>query len=153
MFHQKLKTARIVASEVLNQFDPRCDYVSVLLNKLLPSTSEKQRATDLVLGTVRNHAAIDKVIADFAGCPIERIASKLRNIIRIGVYELIYSPLTGEYAIVNEAVKNAGTVGGRKQTSFVNAVLRQITRHIKNSTIVNISTFYTKKENKIFSCI
>jgi 16S rRNA (cytosine967-C5)-methyltransferase len=59
----------------------------------------------------------------------------LLNIIRIGTYELIYSPATPEYSIVNEAVENAKALGGKKQTGFVNALLRQIHRHIKNRQI------------------
>ena len=129
------KTARIVAMTVLNQFDPKRNYAGPILNKLLPQTGEKQRATDLVFGTIRNRAAIDMVLSKLADCPVERIPAKLLNIIRIGAYELIYSPATGEYAVVNEAVENAKAVAGKKQTGFVNAVLRQISRHITNRQI------------------
>ncbi len=129
------KTARIVAMTVLNQFDPKRNYAGLILNKLLPQTGEKQRATDLVFGTIRNRAAIDMVLSKLADCPVERIPAKLLNIIRIGAYELIYSPATGEYAVVNEAVENAKAVAGKKQTGFVNAVLRQISRHITNRQI------------------
>jgi len=75
------------------------------------------------------------VIAKLADCPAERITAMLLNIIRIGVYELIYSPQTAEHAIVNEAVENAKAIAGKKQTSFVNALLRQISRHIQNRQI------------------
>jgi len=132
---EKPETARTIAMAVLNQFNPERDYASPILNKILHKTSERQRATDLVFGTVRNRPAIDIIIAKLAECPIERIPVKLLNVIRIGVYELIYSPQTGEYAIVNEAVENAGTIAGKKQTGFVNAVLRQITRHIQSRQV------------------
>ncbi len=131
----KGQTARAVANNVLNEFDRGGGFVSGILNKFLPRTSEKQRATDLVLGTIRNRAAIDMVIAKFADCPIERISRKLLTIIRIGAYELIYSLQTGQHAIVNEAVNNAKIIAGAKQGGFVNAILRQITRHIKNREI------------------
>jgi 16S rRNA (cytosine967-C5)-methyltransferase len=75
------------------------------------------------------------VIVAFSGRPIERIPDKLLNIIRIGTYELIYSPATGQHSIVNEAVENAKAVTGKKQVGFANAVLRQITRHITNRQI------------------
>ena len=143
---QKPTSARTIAMAVLNQFDPEhntvrhppsgvpwtADYASPILNKMLHKTDEKQRATDLVFGTIRNRTAIDMLIAKLADCPVERIPAKLLNIVRIATYELIYSPATPEYAIVNEAVENAGAIAGKKQTSFVNAVLRQITRHIQN---------------------
>ena len=126
-----MKSARTIATTVLNKFDadPKQDYAGPILNKLLRQTGEKQRATDLVFGNIRNRSAIDMVIAKLADCPTERIPANLLNIIRIGAYELIYSPATAEYAIVNEAVENTKAIVGKKQTGFVNALLRQITRH------------------------
>ncbi|MHC4705945.1 MAG: transcription antitermination factor NusB [Planctomycetota bacterium] len=132
---QEPKPARVVAMMALNQFDAATKgqvYVGPILNKLLEQTDERQRATDLVFGTIRNRAAIDMVIAKLGDRPVDRIAAKLLNIIRIGAYELVYSPTTPEYSIVNEAVENTKVVGGKKQTGFVNAVLRQIGRHITN---------------------
>jgi len=135
MVGQKTKTARAVAMAVLNQFDPKRNFAGPILHRLLDETDEKQRATDLVFGTIRNRFATDMVIAKLADCPVERIPAKLLNIIRIAAFELIYSPETPEYSIVNEAVENTKAVGGQKQTSFVNAVLRQITGHISNREI------------------
>jgi 16S rRNA (cytosine967-C5)-methyltransferase len=137
MAGQKPKPARTIAITVLNQFDkaPKHNYAATILNKLLHQTSEKQRTTDLVFGTLRNRSAIDVVITKLADCPIQRIPAKILNIIRISAYELIYSPQTAEYAIVNEAVENTKTIAGKKQTGFVNAILRQITRHIQNRQI------------------
>lgn len=129
------KNARQIATALLNRFDPKRNYFSPILNELLTQTSEKQRATDLVFGTIRNRAAIDKVIAEFSGRLVERIQPKLLNIIRVASFELIYCPQTPEYSIVNEAVGMAKALVGKKQTGFVNAVLRQITRNIKNRQI------------------
>ena len=132
MADQKFKSARAIAVEVLNQCDPKKSYVGPALDKLLSETSQRQKATDLVFGTMRNRSAIDTVIAAFSGRPVERIQDALLTIIRIGVYELIYCPATEEYAIVNEAVGNAKSDAGEKPAGFVNAVLRQIIRHISN---------------------
>lgn len=124
------KSARAIAAEVLHRFDPARDYAGPILDELLGRTEERQRATDLVYGTIRNLYAIDAVITQSSGRLPARIAPKLLSIIRVGVYELIYSPATPVYSIVNEAVSNARKGGGRKQTGFVNAVLRQVVRHI-----------------------
>ena len=132
MTSQRQLTARAVAAAVLNRFDPRSNYAGPILNKLLPETGERQRATDLVFGTIRNRIAVDLAITKLAGRPVERIPDKLLNVIRIGVYELVYSPATPEYSVINEAVENAKTFVGKRQTGFVNAVLRQIARHIQN---------------------
>jgi 16S rRNA (cytosine967-C5)-methyltransferase len=144
MTRQRPITARAVAMAVLNEFDPQRNYASPILNKLLDKTQERQRATDIVFGTIRNQTAIDMIIAGLGDCPAERIPTGLLNIIRIGAYELIYSPATAEYSVVNEAVENAKAVGGKKQTGFVNALLRQISRHIKNRQI-SLSEANTQK--------
>jgi len=132
---QKFKTARAVAVETLNRWDPKKGYVSSMLERLLDETEQRQRATDLVFGTLRNRRAIDLVITTFSGRPVGRIQQRLLNIIRIGVYELIYSPSTEQYAIVNETVENAKAIAGSKQTGFVNAVMRQITKHVTDREI------------------
>ena len=135
MAGQKPKSARTIAIETLNRCDLKRNYASTVLNKLLSETDQKQRATDLVLGTIRNRRAIDTVIAAFSGRLVDRIPDKLLNIIRVGTCELVYSPATAQHSIVNEAVENAKALMGKKQVGFVNAVLRQITRSITNRQI------------------
>jgi len=135
MAEKKNTTARFIAAQVLSQFDPKRNFAGPILDKLLDRTQQRQRATDLVFGTIRNLFAIDRVIDTFAGCPIGRIQRKMLNIIRIGCYELIYSPSTQQYSIINEAAENAKAIAGTKQVGFVNAILRKITRHIKNRPI------------------
>ena len=135
MAGQKLKSARTIAIETLNRCDPKRNYAAPILNKLLSETDQKQRATDLVFGTIRNRHAIDTVIAEFSGRRVDRIPDKLLNIIRVGTCELVYSPVTAQHSIVNEAVEKAKALIGKKQVGFVNAILRQITRSITNRQI------------------
>jgi 16S rRNA (cytosine967-C5)-methyltransferase len=127
---KNLRSARAIAAQVLHGFDPARDYAGRILDRLLDQTEEKQRATDLVLNAIRNRCALDSVIAAFSGRPIARIDAKLLSPLRIAACELVYNPATPVYSIVDEAVKN--TTGGKKQSGFVNAVLRQIVRHIVN---------------------
>ena len=125
-------TARFVAMKVLNQLDLENGYASNILNSYLDQTEQKQRATDLVFGTIRNQFAIDLVIKTFTGKPVKAISKKLLTVIRIATYELIYRPRVAKYAVVNDAVENIKTIAGQKQVGFVNAALRQITRGIEN---------------------
>jgi len=135
MAERKLKSARAIAIEVINRCNPKRNYAGTILDSLRHQTDQNQRATDLVFGTLRNRTAIDTVIATFSGRPVRRIQAGLLDIIRVGTYELIYCPSTEQYAIVNEVVANAKYAGSDKQAGFVNAVLRQITRHINNRRI------------------
>ena len=136
MAGRKLKSARAIAVEVLNRCDPTENYAGPFLDAIQHETDQKQRAMDLVFGTLRNRRAIDRIIATFSGRPVKRIQHKLLNIIRVGTYELIYCPSSEQYAIVNEAVLNTKAMGSAKQAGFVNAVLRQITRHINNRQVM-----------------
>ena len=135
MLNKKLKTARSIAVKTLERFDCQKDYAATILNELLDKTNQRQRATDIVYGTLRNYLAIDTVLEKIAECTIKRISPKLRNIIRVAIYELVYCPQTARYSILNEAVENTKTIAGQKQGGFVNAILRKIDRAIKNRQI------------------
>jgi len=135
MSAQEFRSARAIAAQVLRELDPVREYAGPILDRLLEQTEQRQRATDLVYGTLRNLRALDTVITQFSGRPISRITPALLSTLRIAVYELAYSPATPVYSIVNEAVLDAGQAGGQKQTGFVNAVLRQIVRQMTDRQI------------------
>jgi 16S rRNA (cytosine967-C5)-methyltransferase len=132
MAARDFQSARAIATRVLHGFDPAREYAGQMLDRLLDQTQERQRATDLVHGTVRNRGAIDAVIATFSGRPTARIDARLLTILRVAVYEIAYNSATPVYSIVDEAVNTAAKSGGKRQSGFVNAVLRQIVRHVAN---------------------
>lgn len=130
----KNSSARWVALSVLNKFDTVRHDAQTLLHEMIDRTDRKAQATDLVYGVIRNMGVLDMVIARASKTSVERIERKLLNILRIGAYELVFSPQTAGYAIVNEAANLAGDAGGRKQAGFVNAVLRNLVRSIDQRT-------------------
>lgn len=134
MSSQNTKSGRFTAYQLLDRFDIKKDYASKLLDRFLPQTNQPQRTTDMVYGVIRNLTAIDHVISTFAGCETQRIFRKLINIIRIAVYELVFSPKTADYAIVNEIVEITKRRFSKRHAAFVNALLRNITRNIISRT-------------------
>jgi 16S rRNA (cytosine967-C5)-methyltransferase len=128
---RKPTTARSIAAEALCQAELHREFAGETLNRY-PQLTERQKATDLVFGVIRNRVLIDLVIEKFSSSPINRIPHRILNVIRVAVFELIYCPQTVEYAILNEAVEYAKHVTNAKQAGFVNAVLRQTLRHIVN---------------------
>ena len=132
---KKAKTARQIALNVLDRFDTKRHDAGQLLGELIEQTDEKQRATDLVFGAIRNRAVLDMVVTKITEVSIERISKKILNILRIATYELLYSPAAPEYAIVSEAVNQAKSIVARKQAGFVNAALRNISRGIIDRNI------------------
>jgi N utilization substance protein B len=61
----------------------------------------------------------------------ERIAGVDRNIIRIGVFELINDAETPSAVIIDEAVEMARRFGEADSTAFVNGVLDAIMRRVR----------------------
>ena len=124
-------TARAVAASVLTRADPKKGDVVETLADFLRRTKEPQRATDIVFGVLKNNGLIDNLIEKVSAVPVGRISGKILNILRVGVYELVYCPQAAEYAIVDEAVDYSKRVAGAKQAGFINAVLRHLLRHIR----------------------
>jgi transcription antitermination protein NusB len=78
---------------------------------------------DLVVGVVKNKEEIDKYIVKYATeWPLDQITVIDRNILRLGIYELDYSP-TPPRVIINEAIEVAKSFGGDASGKFVNGVL------------------------------
>lgn len=84
--------------------------------------------TELVYGTLRWRGKIDWIISQFSKIPTKRITPPILNIIRLGVYQLLFLDKIPSFASVNESVTLAGQWGHRGQAAFVNANLRSINR-------------------------
>lgn len=86
---------------------------------------------DLVRGTIKNIAVIDKTITHYAkDWTIERMASTDRNILRLAVYEI--RDLDNPVAVtINEAVEMAKLYGDENSGKFVNGILGQFARETK----------------------
>lgn len=127
----KLIAARGVAAEVLTETRKDKQFAGDALDHY-PKLANRQKATDLVFGVIKNRLAIDLVIEKVSGLQIVHIPSKILNIIRVGVYELVYCPQAKEYVIICEAVEYAKHIANTKGGGFVNAILRQTQKHITN---------------------
>lgn len=81
---------------------------------------------ELVNGVFKNIQEIDSLIKKFAPeWPLEQIMIIDRNILRIGIYELMFSKRKDVPAkvAINESIELAKTFGGRSSGKFVNGVL------------------------------
>jgi transcription antitermination protein NusB len=88
--------------------------------------SEKKFIKDLVLKTIKNIKKIDKLILKHAPeWPLLQIAAIDRAILRLGIYELIFSEIPPR-VIINEAVELAKAFGSLNSSKFVNGVLGAI---------------------------
>ncbi|MEI6529210.1 MAG: transcription antitermination factor NusB [Candidatus Falkowbacteria bacterium] len=77
----------------------------------------------LVAGVRDNISKIDKFIVKYATeWPLDQITTIDRNILRLGIFELLYSPVPPR-VVINEAIEIAKSFGGDSSGKFVNGVL------------------------------
>lgn len=81
-------------------------------------------ALELLRGTFEHHGRIDALIRQSASnWRMERIAFIDRNILRIAVYEMLYSPDAPDQVVINEAVEIAKRYATGDSPAFINGVL------------------------------
>jgi len=98
-----------------------------------PGLDSTEFIKDLVKGVVKHADKLDNIIEKAAPqWPLEKIAMPDRNVLRLGIFELLY----GDYnevppkVAINEAIELAKTYGGPSSGKFVNGVLGTIYREI-----------------------
>ena len=86
-------------------------------------------ARDLALLVRDRLAEIDRLIGELAiGWSVERMAAVDRNILRIGVAELLYRPDVPVNVAINEAVELAKRYSTAEAARFVNGILGELAR-------------------------
>lgn len=81
----------------------------------------------IVLGVEQNIAVIDEKISKYAtNWQLKRMAIIDRNILRMGVYELLYAADIPPKVSINEAVELAKKYGDVESSKFVNGILDKI---------------------------
>lgn len=95
--------------------------------------SEKTFSENLLKGIIDKKTDLDNIIIKAApDWPIEKISITDRNILRIGLYELLFSnrkEVPAKVAI-NEAIELAKVYGGEKSGGFINGVLGTIYKEL-----------------------
>ena len=93
--------------------------------------SHKARPYALVLlsGIQEKREEVDKVISESAtNWRLERITVADRNLLRVGVYEMLFGDDVPPQVAINEAVEIAKRFGSGDSPSFVNGVLDAVQR-------------------------
>ena len=91
----------------------------------------------IVKGVIEHLEAIDKVIEKAAPqWPLSQISLIDRNILRIGLYELLYADKAEipEKVAINEAIELSKNFSGNNSSKFVNGVLGTVYKELENKT-------------------
>lgn len=127
----RVSAARLVAYDVLRDVMERDAYANLALPSRLREARLSGRdaalATELTAGALRGMGRYDRIIELASGRSIEAIDPRTRNVLRLGVHQLL-GMRTATHAAVNESVELQRQVANRSATGFVNGVLRAIDR-------------------------
>lgn len=84
-------------------------------------------AADLVRGVHAHQARIDELLARYsAGWTLDRMPAVDRNILRIGVFELLYASDVPDGVAISEAVLLARDLSTDESPAFVNGLLARV---------------------------
>lgn len=133
------------------QNDKAEEIVDKNIKEFAPGIEDHAFVENLVKGTLENKKNIDELIEKCAPeWPLNQITAVDRNILRLGIYELIY----GKYeevppkVAINEAIELAKTFGGESSARFINGVLGTIYREMGEPMKDDNGEKKKKKEDK-----
>jgi N utilization substance protein B len=91
------------------------------------SARTREFAAELIHGVLQNHEAIDERIKRVtANYELHRIAAVDRNILRVAIYEMLYSNEVPPVVCINEAIEIAKRFGSEDSGRFVNGILDRL---------------------------
>ena len=84
----------------------------------------------LVRGVVEHQARIDELLASYSeGWSLERMPAVDRNVLRLGVFEVLYADDVPDAVAVSEAMALVRELSTDESPAFVNGVLGNIVRN------------------------
>ncbi len=121
-------TARIAAVQMLTKFDKEQYLDNSTLDEL--DGRERHQATEYVQGILRRRSYLDFLIGEFSSVPVEELELMFKNIIRLGMYDLLFMDGTPDHAAINEPVEIAKNRIGQRSGDMANAILRRVQREM-----------------------
>jgi N utilization substance protein B len=96
---------------------------------------DMQLFDQLLRGVPDQLEAIDAELAPVLDRSIQRIDPVERAILRVGVYELKFSPELPPRVVINEAVDLAKLLGAEKGHRYINGVLDKVARRVRGQEL------------------
>lgn len=130
--------ARTIALQTLFEWDFKGakkenldEIVKYNYSAFAPELGDHSFTDKIINGVVEHMGEIDGYIRKFAPeWPLEQITNIDRNILRIGIYELVLDRDIPSKVAINEAIEIAKAFGGESSGKFVNGVLGSIYKEI-----------------------
>ena len=124
------RQARELALSMLYEADAKDCSPSVVLDGF--PIEPDPFAADLVSGVAKHHDEVDAYIRDFAkDWSLERMPVVDRNLLRVGVYELLHRRDVPTAVVISEAVELARRYSTEESGRFVNGMLGRIAEDVR----------------------
>ncbi len=128
--------ARKLALRILDEIDQTHDFSHLVVNRTFQrydiESADRRFVSHIVFGVLENKLLLDYYIRKLSAQRFSRIDPSIVNILRMGLYQLVYMTKVPDSAAVDESVKLAKGITA-KDSSFVNGILRTFLR--SNKTI------------------
>ena len=130
----KPEASRLLAFDLLTEVNRNEGYSNLLLPQALNSSKlderDKSLVTELLYGTIRMQGKHDWVLSQISDRPWSEVDPGIVDVCRMGVHQ-IHEMRVPDHAAVASTVEVARKRLGESKASFVNAMLRNVTRKSK----------------------
>jgi len=127
----KPEASRLLAFDLIVEVNRNAGYSNLLLPAALTASTLDERdrnlVTELVYGTLRMQGKHDWVLSQVSDRPWNEVDAGIVDLARMGVHQL-HEMRIPDHAAVSATVEVARKRLGESQASFVNALLRAVTR-------------------------
>ena len=133
-WHERVKmgiSARELVLDMLLETERGGGYENLLLRDVLNKYDyleerEKAFAKRLTQGVTERRIQLDYVLDFFSSVPVRRMKPLIRNVLRMGAFQILFMEGVPDAAACNEAVKLAARRHFQPLKGFVNGVLRSL---------------------------
>jgi 16S rRNA (cytosine967-C5)-methyltransferase len=128
---RKKRNPRLIALDVLVEVEGKSFPLDLLIERNLKRHEGLRQMdyafiTEAVYGTIRWRGRIDWIIGRVSKVRPERLERFILNLLRLGLYQILFMDRVPVSAAVNESVEIAKTSGKEDAAGFINAILRKV---------------------------
>ena len=128
-----MKNARFLAVELLNKTFMNGGYSNIQLGTGLEKSAlderDKRLCSAIYYGVIERKITLDYIISQLSNRSTDKIDLTVLNILRTGIYQILYMDNIPDNASVNESVNLVKAFHKKSASGFVNAILRNFIRN------------------------
>lgn len=124
-----MASAREQILKALYNIDENGAYSNKALSDLLQSgisAADRAFASEILMGVVRRKLQLEYIIGVFSKLKLKKLSPWIYEILKMGIYQIIFMDSVPDRAACNESVKLALKYGHRASGGYVNGVLRNV---------------------------